>query len=294
MILKSRSGNRGGFLLQQYFHGYRMPPESLVNSLPASTPKPLQTVINLKRLSLNVPLLLFYICRMTTIKKKVSLGFATGLLILLISCSNDKKTTPNDEAENAKDTAMITKKKTIVFFGNSLTAGYGLSPEQAFPALIQKKIDSLDLPYTIVNAGVSGETSSGGLTRIDWILQQRVDIFVLELGANDGLRGIEPLSITRQNLQEIIDRVKAKNPNVKILLAGMQVPPNMGQQYSTEFKNMFPDLANKNSVALIPFLLKDVGGEKDLNQADGIHPTAQGHRIVAENVWEELQKLVEP
>lgn len=291
MILKSRSGNRGGFLLQQYFHGYRMPPESLVISLPASTPKPLQTVINLKRLSLNVPLLLFYICRMTTIKKKVSLGFATGLLILLISCSNDKKTTPNDEAENAKDTAIITKKKTIVFFGNSLTAGYGLSPEQAFPALIQKKIDSLDLPYTIVNAGVSGETSSGGLTRIDWILQQPVDIFVLELGANDGLRGI-PLSATRRNLQEIIDKVKAKYPDAKLLFAGMQIPPNMGQGYATEFRNMFRELAEKNSMALIPFLLEGVGGEPELNQPDGIHPTAEGHRIVAENVWKELAKLL--
>ena len=291
MILKSRSGNRGGFLLQQYFPGYRMPPNSLVNSYPASTPEPLQTVINPERLSLNAPLLLFYICRMTTIKKKIRLGFATGLFILLISCSNDKKTTPNDEAENAKDTAIITKKKTIVFFGNSLTAGYGLSSEQAFPALIQKKIDSLDLPYTIVNAGVSGETSSGGLTRIDWILQQPVDIFVLELGANDGLRGIL-LSATRRNLQEIIDKVKAKYPDAQLLFAGMQIPPNMGQGYATEFRNMFSELAEKNSMALIPFLLEGVGGEPELNQADGIHPTAEGHRIVAENVWKELAKLL--
>ena len=141
----------------------------------------------------------------------------------------------------------VVKKKTIVFFGNSLTAGYGLSPAQAFPALIQRRIDSLKLPYTVVNAGVSGETSSGGLTRINWILQQPVDIFILELGANDGLRGIRPLSLTRQNLQNIIDSVKTKNPTTKILLAGMQVTPNMGQEYTAEFRDMFPQLAQKNS-----------------------------------------------
>lgn len=214
------------------------------------------------------------------------------LVIIFAACGDDKQTSTSDQYNTAeKNTAPVVKSKTIVFFGNSLTAGYGLSPEQAFPALLQKKIDSLGIPYNVVNAGVSGETSSGGLTRIDWILQQPVDIFVLELGANDGLRGI-PLSTTKKNLKEIIDRVKSKYPDAKILLAGMMVPPNMGQKYSTEFRDMFPQLAERDSIALIPFLLEGVGGEADLNQTDGIHPTAEGHRIVAENVWEELEKLL--
>jgi acyl-CoA thioesterase-1 len=213
------------------------------------------------------------------------------LIVMFSSCTNNKKPAVSDQNNSAEDNTTISKKKTIVFFGNSLTAGYGLSPEQAFPALIQKKIDSLGLPYHVINAGVSGETSSDGKTRIDWILQQPVDIFVLELGANDGLRGI-PLSETRKNLQDIIDKVKAKNADIKLVFAGMQIPPNMGQSYSTEFRNMFGELANKNKMTLIPFLLEGVGGEPDLNQADGIHPNEAGSRIVSENVWKILQKLL--
>lgn len=215
-----------------------------------------------------------------------------GLIVLFSACTNNENPTSGNQATTTNESVTVTKKKSIVFFGNSLTAGYGLSPEQAFPALIQKKIDSLGLPYTVVNAGVSGETSSGGLTRIDWILQQPIDIFILELGANDGLRGIPSLSVTRQNLQEIIDRVKAKNSNVKILLAGMQVPPNMGQKYSNEFREMFPELASKNSIALIPFLLEGVGGEPHLNLPNDVHPNEEGSKFVAENVWKELQKLL--
>jgi acyl-CoA thioesterase-1 len=182
--------------------------------------------------------------------------------------------------------------KTILFFGNSLTAGYGLNdPAEAFPALIQQKIDSLQLPYNVVNAGVSGETSSGGNSRIDWVLRQPVNIFVLELGANDGLRGI-PIDETRKNLQAIIDKVVKKYPQAKIVLAGMQIPPNMGRQYATDFRGVFPALASKNKAVLIPFLLQGVGGEARLNQQDGIHPTAEGHRIVAGNVWSRLQPLL--
>lgn len=143
----------------------------------------------------------------------------------------------------------------------------------------------------MVNAGVSGETTSGGNSRIDWILRQPVDIFVLELGANDGLRGV-PLSETRKNLQAIIDKVKAKYPEAKLILAGMQIPPNMGQQYATGFRNIFSDLATKNNTVLIPFLLEGVGGERLLNQEDGIHPTADGHKVLAENVWRELKLLL--
>lgn len=214
------------------------------------------------------------------------------LSILILGCSNDKTTAPNNQSPSAdQESVPVVKKKIIVFFGNSLTAGYGLSPDQAFPNLIQQRIDSLDLPYQVVNAGLSGETSSGGKTRIDWILQQPMDIFVLELGANDGLRGI-PLSTTKRNLQEIIDKVRAKYPSIKLVFAGMQLPPSMGQAYTTEFRNLYIELAKNNTMTLIPFLLEGVGGEPELNQPDGIHPTAEGHRIVAENVWKELVKLL--
>jgi len=230
--------------------------------------------------------MLFYICKM-----KSGSTIIVAFIIILSSCTNDKKPVDSEQDNTAKETTIVTKKKTIVFFGNSLTAGYGVSPEQAFPALIQKKLDSIGLPYNVVNAGVSGETSSGGKTRIDWILREPVDIFVLELGANDGLRGT-PLSETKKNLQDIIDRVKAKYSDAKLVFAGMEIPPNMGQTYTSEFRNIYSDLAAKNKMTLIPFLLAGVGGEPALNQADGIHPTAEGHLIVAENVWKELQKLL--
>jgi acyl-CoA thioesterase-1 len=217
----------------------------------------------------------------------------TGVLLLFcftLGCSNNDKKTGITATNTTKDTAARTK--TIVFFGNSLTAGYGLSsPAQAFPALIQAKIDSLRLPYSVVNAGVSGETSSGGASRIDWILRQPVDVFVLELGANDGLRGI-PIEETRKNLQAIIDKVRAKYPGAKLVLAGMQLPPNMGQAYATQFRDLYPELAKKNGVVLIPFLLEGVGGEAALNQEDGIHPTAEGARILAQNVWQVVAPLL--
>jgi acyl-CoA thioesterase-1 len=181
--------------------------------------------------------------------------------------------------------------KVILFFGDSLTAGYGLSQEEAFPALIGKKLDKSGKPAKVVNAGLSGETSAGGLSRIDWILRQPVDVFVLELGANDGLRGL-PLDQTQKNLQSIIDKVRAKNPSVKIVLAGMMVPPNMGADYTSKFKKIYPELAKKNSLVLIPFLLQDVAGKEELNQADGIHPNTEGHKIVANNVFKILDPLI--
>ncbi len=181
--------------------------------------------------------------------------------------------------------------KTILFFGNSLSAGYGLDPSEAFPALIQRKIDSLGWNYKVVNAGSSGETSAGGLRRIDWLLQRKVDILVLELGANDGLRGLA-LGDTRRNLQGIIDRTKQKYPHAKIVIAGMQVPPNLGRTYTQAFRALFPELAKKNQAVLIPFLLEGVGGVPALNLADGIHPNPAGHRKVAENVWKVLQPLL--
>lgn len=182
--------------------------------------------------------------------------------------------------------------RTIVFFGDSLTAGYGLDDHvtSAYPGLIQKKIDEAGLNYRVVNAGLSGDTSAGGRRRIHWILRQPVDVFVLELGANDGLRGL-PIASTRENLQAIIDTVRAKNPSVKIVIAGMQMPRSMGA-YAEEFAAMYPALAKANAATLIPFLLKGVGGRADLNLPDGIHPTAEGHLIVAETVWDTLRPIL--
>lgn len=216
------------------------------------------------------------------------------LATALLSCGGGKKEESGQKADSGHTVAKqpAAKKKIIVFFGNSLTAAYGLDdPSLGFAGLIQKRIDSLGLSYKVVNAGVSGETTSGGNSRIDWLLKQPLDVFVLELGGNDGLRGI-PVSETRKNLQEILDKVKAKYPDAKRVLAGMQIPPNMGQKYATEFKDVYADLAKRNDVTLIPFLLEGVGGESELNQADGIHPTAEGHKILAENVWVRIKDLL--
>ena len=183
------------------------------------------------------------------------------------------------------------RKRTILFLGDSLTSGYGLSAEGAFPAVIQAKIDSLGLGYEVVNAGISGETTSAGLSRMNWMLKRRIDVLVIALGANDGLRGV-PLKVTRQNLQAIVDSSRKAYPKVNVVLAGIQVPPNLGPEYTSEFKEIFPELAAKNKVALIPFLLEGVGGIQEFNLADGIHPTVAGHRKVAENVWKVLGPLL--
>lgn len=183
--------------------------------------------------------------------------------------------------------------RTVVFFGDSLTAGYGIDPDDAYPALIQKKIAANGLAWRVVNAGLSGETSAGGLRRIDWILRQPVDCFVLELGGNDGMRGIAPVE-TQANLQAIIDRVRATYPKAKIIIAGMQMPPNYGEKRMRDFAALFPTLATKNQVALIPFLLEGVGGVPELNLPDGIHPTAEGHALVAQHVWKFVAPLLQP
>ncbi len=218
------------------------------------------------------------------------------LSLLMIStigaCGNAADKAPDDNQKATEKVAEpVDSLKTILFFGNSLTAGYGLDPVEAFPALIQLKIDSLKLPYKVINGGLSGETTSGGKTRIDWLLRQKIDVFILELGANDGLRGI-PVKETRQNLQAIIDQVKSKYPDVKLVLAGMHVPPNMGAAYAKEFHAIYSEIAKKNQMTLIPFLLEGVGGNPELNQGDGIHPTAEGHKIVADEVWKYIQPIL--
>ncbi len=178
-----------------------------------------------------------------------------------------------------------------MFFGDSLTAGYGLDPDDAYPALIQKKLDAAGASWRVVNAGLSGDTTAGGVRRLDWVLKQPVDILVIELGGNDGLRGIAP-DTTQANLQAMIDKVRARDPHAAIVLAGMQLPTNLGPDYNREFAAIYPELARRNHVTLIPFLLEGVGGISRLNQADGIHPTVEGHRIVAETVWRVIKGLL--
>jgi len=211
-----------------------------------------------------------------------------GILSLLSSCgSNPEKT----QTKNGEQVAEVQTKKTILFFGNSLTAGYGIDPEESFAGRIQSRLDSLKKEYRVINGGLSGETTAGGLSRLDWFLEEEPYIFVLELGGNDGLRGI-PLTETKKNLLAMVDKVQAKYPNTKIILAGMQIPPNMGKEYTEEFKAIYPAVAKEKNIELIPFLLEGVAGNPDLNLPDGIHPTPKGHRIVMETLWPYISKAL--
>ena len=193
-----------------------------------------------------------------------------------------------DAARAAEAEAVPDERRVILFVGTSLTAGLGLDPEQAYPAVIARRIDSLGLNYEVVNAGVSGETSAGALRRIDWLLRGPVDILVLETGANDGLRALSVDSM-RANIQGILDKVRAAHPDARVLLVGMEAPPNLGPRYTSEFRAVFRDLAERNGAKLVPFLLEGVAGEAALNQGDGIHPNAEGARHVADTVWEALR-----
>jgi acyl-CoA thioesterase-1 len=216
-------------------------------------------------------------------------------VITLTACSR------GDEASSRPVTAETTtvadsvsdRKGRVLFVGTSLTAGLGLDPEQSYPALIARRIDSLGLPYEVDNAGYSGETSAGALRRIDWLVRNPVDVLVLETGANDGLRGLSVDSM-RANIQAIIDRVRAASPEVRILLVGMEAPPNLGPRYTSEFRKVFPELAERNGATLLPFLLVGVAGVDSLNQGDGIHPNAAGSRVLAETVWRVLQPVLGP
>jgi acyl-CoA thioesterase-1 len=182
--------------------------------------------------------------------------------------------------------------KTLVVLGDSLSAGFGVDPAEAWPARIQEKIRAARLPWKLVNAGVSGDTSAGGLRRLDWILRRPLEALLIELGGNDGLRGL-PLAATRTNLQAVIDRTRAKYPQVRIVIAGMKMPENLGEAYTRQFEGLYRDLAETNRVALIPFLLDGVGGRPELNLPDQIHPNAEGHRRVATNVWQVLQPVLQ-
>lgn len=241
---------------------------------------------------------------MTTIKYS-SLLLTLLLFCVGISCNNsDTSSTPKTPTSTSTPTAEqeapkaapspAQTQKTVLFYGNSLTAGYGLEPAQAFPALLQEKMKAAGLNFRAINAGLSGETTAGGLGRIDWVLRQKVDIFVLELGGNDGLRGL-PTPQMKTNLQGIIDKVKEKYPTAKIVLLGMEAPPNMGPDYTAAFRKVYTDLQAENELTLIPFFtfLDQVAGESDKNQPDGIHPTAEGHRIVSDNLWPTLEQVLQ-
>ena len=216
------------------------------------------------------------------------------LLVLGVACApNEARETERVRSSGAEPqaTAAADERDAIVFLGTSLTAGLGLPESQAFPALIQDTLDARGIPFRVVNAGESGLTSAGGLRRIVWLLRQPVAVLVVELGANDGLRGLD-VTAMRSNLQAIIDRTKAAHPDARIVLLGMQAPPNMGNEYTSAFRDVYTELAEANDAALVPFLLEGVGGVPELNQADGMHPTARGHEILAANVWQVLEGVV--
>ncbi|MGH7445171.1 MAG: arylesterase [Longimicrobiales bacterium] len=198
------------------------------------------------------------------------------------------------DAAGVNDLARVAgqPRAAILFLGTSLTAGYGVGADAAFPALIQARIDAAGLPFRVVNAGLSGETSAGGLSRLAWSLQDSIAVLVLELGANDGLRGL-PVEQMHDNLDAILGRTRERYPDVEIVITGMEAPPNMGGRYTRAFRSTFADLAGEYDAALVPFLLEGVAAEPSLNQSDGIHPNRAGHRILADNVWAVLEPLLE-
>jgi acyl-CoA thioesterase I len=187
--------------------------------------------------------------------------------------------------------AVLSTAPVVLFLGTSLTAGQGLDPDEAYPALIQKKIDAAGLAYRVVNAGVGGDTSADALRRLDWLLRQRVDVLVVETGANDALRGQEPAA-TRDNIRAILERARGHSPAPRLVLVGMEAPRNLGADYARRFRAIYPALARESGAALVPFLLEGVGGVDSLNQADGIHPTAAGHERMAETVWRVLEPVL--
>ena len=225
------------------------------------------------------------------------------LTTLLVACSKtpDAKTDSAAQSPSSKSSPLPPAsvplptshaRKVVLFAGTSLTAGLGLDPDSAYPMLIQRKIDSAGLPFDVVNAGVSGETSSGLLDRLDWLLRGNFAVLVIESGANDGLRGI-PTSTLEANLATTLDRVRAKRPDAHVALVQMEALPNLGPAYASAFHSAYPTVARAKSVTLLPFLLAGVAGRRELNQGDGIHPNNRGERIVADNVWKGLRPLLD-
>ena len=223
-----------------------------------------------------------------------------------VSCSGSKSPAgdsalaikPPDRSEGPSSVAVAPPatpdaRRTVLFLGTSLTAGLGLDPDSAYPQLIQRKIDASSLPYQVVNAGVSGETSAGLLRRLDWVLQRPAAVIVVETGANDGLRGI-PVEAMRSSIGDVLARIRKTRPEAKLALVQMEAPPNFGRQYTAAFHGLYADLAREHGAVLLPFLLDSVAGYPKLNQADGIHPNSVGERIVADNVWRALRPLLAP
>jgi acyl-CoA thioesterase-1 len=211
----------------------------------------------------------------------------SGFIISLGACNQSRDDAPADPPPPSTTSSP----PAILFLGTSLTAGYGIDPELAYPALIQRKLDEAGLEYRVINAGVSGETSAGALRRVDWLLRQPVKVLVVETGANDGLRGLSPETL-RANIQAIFDRARKLQPSVTLVLIGMRVPPNYGRAYSQRFESIYPELARANDAILVPFLLEGVGGVSALNQPDGVHPTESGQRRMAETVWRVLEPVL--
>jgi acyl-CoA thioesterase I len=209
-----------------------------------------------------------------------------GVLAAVVSCEQQVKDEP---ATNPPDKSS--ERPAVLFLGTSLTAGYGIDPAKAYPALIQQKIDAAGLPYRVINAGVSGETSAGAVRRVDWLLQQPVAVVVVETGANDGLRGL-PIDSLRSNVDAILRRAHQLQPRAKLVLLGMKIPPNYGRAYSQQFESIYSQLARTHGATLVPFLLEGVGGVNALNQPDGVHPTAEGQRRMAETVWRVLEPVL--
>ncbi len=242
------------------------------------------------------------------------LGFASIAALALLHCSPDPTNEPPKTAENTASvenpsptaenaasvenpspTALVAEARedapVVLFLGTSITAGYGLPEDEAFPALIQEQITRAGLDYRSVNAGVSGDTSAGGLRRLDWLLRMPVAVLVLELGANDMLRG-QPVDQLKANLEAILDQTAERHPGVRFVIAGMRAAPNLGRKYGDAFDAVYPQVAERYEAAFVPFLLEDVAAKRNLNQADGIHPTAEGHRLIAERLWPILDPVL--
>lgn len=219
-----------------------------------------------------------------------SFRFAIAMTALfLTACSASSQP---DARNNPSPADPAKSMRTVLFLGDSITAGYGLSPSEAYPALVGEKIQSRGWPFQVANAGVSGDTTAAGLQRVNWVMTPQVDVIVVALGANDGLRGIPP-DVTKKNLQAIIDKARSLRPDITVVLAGMQMPPNYGPSFTREFSALFPALAEENDIPLIPFLLKDVGGVPAMNLSDRIHPNAAGQAVIAETVWSTLEPLLQ-
>ncbi|MBM3818643.1 MAG: arylesterase [Acidimicrobiia bacterium] len=215
------------------------------------------------------------------------------VLLLAVGCapSEDSASSSTRATENpGTGSRSPVARPRVVFLGDSLTAGLGLPREQSVPSLVQARLDAAGYNYEVVNAGVSGDTSAGGLSRLDWSLDGDVDVLVIELGANDGLRGLPPAQM-KKNLEEIVTRAKSRG--ITVILTGMEAPPNYGPLYTAEFRNVFKDLADDHDVAFVPFFLEGVAGNPTLNQRDGIHPNAEGARIVEQLVWQTLEPVLE-